>query len=57
MSPPKRFPRKLMIRVDDAFFAVVDAALRPGETRSTLIRDAAVAEAERRQTQERSEHG
>jgi hypothetical protein len=53
MSPPKRFPRKLMIRVDDAFFAVVDAALRPGETRSTLIRDAAVAEAERRQTQER----
>lgn len=49
MAQPLRLPRKLMIRVDDAFLVLVDQSLRPGETRSTMIRDAALAEALERQ--------
>jgi len=40
-----------MIRVDDAFLAVVDQSLRPGETRSAMIRDAALEAALRRQVE------
>jgi hypothetical protein len=54
MAKELLLPRKLMIRCDDAFLSLVDASLKPEESRSDMIRKAAMAEAERRQEDRRA---
>ena len=49
MAQPLRLPIQIMLRVDEVWLTLVDQSLRPGETRSAMVRDAALAEALRRQ--------
>ena len=54
MAQPLRLPIQIMLRVDEVWLTLVDQSLRPGETRSAMIRDAALAEALRRKQKDQS---
>ena len=54
MAQPLRLPIQIMLRVDEVWLTLVDQSLRPGETRSAMVRDAALAEALRRKQKDQS---